>query len=186
MPFKMVDVSSNNHVNEQPITWENVYSAGYRGVMIKATEGIDYTNPWMERDAKAAHGALLHVGYYHYARPAVGNAAEQATYALDAIQGLPRDIGLALDFEETGGLSWELLQVWCKNFLAEVASHKCGSPLYTDPDFMAHMPEAPFGHKLWLASWGRRPRRAVWAWQSGEAVVPGIPGLTDVGWYYGA
>lgn len=196
----MIDVSSNNHPMNALVNWAMVRKAGYRAVMVKSSEGLNYRNPWRQPDAVGAHAAGLHIGFYHFARPAVGNAAAEADYAIAAIEGLPRDIGLALDLEVTGGLTWSELATWAKNFLARVAQHDIGSPIYSDPAFMEQMPELPFGHKLWLADWGVTPgpevtltypggskqMHRVWAWQTGAARVPGVPSaVCDVGVFYG-
>lgn len=185
MALQMLDVSSNNHPDDKAINWQAVGREGYEVVIIKATEGVDYTNPWLERDASRAHLVMTHIGYYHFARPAIGTALEQAEYALDAIKGLPRDIGLSLDLEETGGLSVDDLTIFAENFLARLAQENVTSPVYLNPAFLELLPKAPFGHKLWLADWERTPRRQCWAWQMGMLAVPGIIGRTDVGVWYG-
>lgn len=181
----MLDVSSNNHSLGAKIDYGMVAKAGYGAVMIKCSEGMNYRNPYRAPDGNGFHSVGLHVGYYHFARPSIGSAAEQANFAIEAINGLPRDIGLALDLETTGGLSVANLETWAENFLARVAQNAIGSPLYCNPDYLHLLPKAPFGHKLWLASWTKPPTMPVWAWQTGQSVVPGIEGQTDVGIWYG-
>lgn len=185
MSWKMIDVSSNNHPDDKTIDWAAVLHAGYSGVMIKCTEGVNYVNPWMDRDAHGARVVGLHVGYYHFARPIVGDAASQAQYALEAIKDLPRDLGLALDLEEQGDLTAAELSTWGETFVTKVAERKIGSPVYLNPAFLALMPKAPWGHHLWLADWGKTPRRSCWAWQRGQAEVAGVSGMCDVGVFYG-
>lgn len=181
----MIDVSSNNHSLGGQIDYGLVARAGYGAVMVKCSEGLTYRNPWRKLDGEGFHAKGLHVGYYHFARPDVGDAAEQADFAIAAIAGLPRDIGLALDLEVSGGLSEHDLTTWAKNFLARVSQHAIGAPIYSNVDFMTKLPELPFGHRLWLASWGKSPTVPVWAWQQGQTVVPGIHGETDYGIWYG-
>lgn len=185
MGVPMIDLSSNNHHEGHPIDWVTVHAAGYRAVMIKCTEGLTYQNPYRVEDSQKAKAAGLHVGFYHFAVPRVGEAARQADFAIQSIKGLPRDIGLALDLEQSNGLSWSALDTFGENFLANVAKKAIGSPLYCNPDWLAHLDKAPWGHKLWLASWGKQPHNQVWAWQSGQRLVPGIAGMTDVGVFYG-
>lgn len=177
----MLDVSSANHPTGRPIDWQAVYMAGYKAVMIKATEGTSYRNPWLETDAKAADAAGLGVGYYHYAHPALADPTGEAAYALKAITGLPRVHGLALDLELTEGRSWAQLgaysQLWFDVALKEV-DHVAD---YMPPSFFDAIPDAPYGHRIWLPS-PTRPRRQVWAWQSTMAAkVPGILIPTDIG-----
>lgn len=181
----MVDVSSNNHVNDDPINWHSVAGAGYRAVMIKATEGLNYVNPWLARDADGAHTAGLHVGFYHFAMPAVGEADDQAEFVVNAVNGLPRDLGIALDLEVMNGLSWADLSTFGENFLARLVQLGVKySTLYSNDNFMANLSGAPFGHYLWLAQTAQ-PRQQVWGWQTtSPAAVPGIPGLTDIDTLY--
>lgn len=182
----MIDVSSNNHPNRESINWPEVHRAGYKAVMIKCSEGTDYVNPWRISDGHGAVAAGMLVGYYHFARPVVGHAEREAWFALNAINGLPRSIGLALDLEDTGALNPAELATWAKTFLATIAAKNIGSPIYSYRYFIDNnLPGFPFGHHVWLASPGVPPRFNVWAWQSGQKEVPGIPGLTDVGMFYG-
>lgn len=188
----MCDVWSGSHFSihdpdPQPINWKSVYNSGIRGVIVKSTEGLDYVNPFLVEDAKGASAAGLHVGFYHYCLPGVSDAADQADYAMQHIDGLPRDIGLSCDYEETQGLTWSQSSRWCQNFLSRVAQRNIGSPLYSNGYFLTNMEGAPFGHKLWYAAPGKAsPGRQCWMWQYGAAKVPGIPKeTTDLDIYYG-
>lgn len=176
----MVDVSANNHGTGQSIDWAKVRAAGYLAVMVKATEGVDYVNPWLKEDAEGAANAGLLVGYYHFARPSQASAAAQASVALNAIRRLPRNLGLALDLEVAEGLSWDVLASQANIFHEDVLRQVEHSPLYCNDYFLQNLPGAPWGERLWLAQTAR-PRREVWAWQqTTPQVVDGIPGVTDV------
>lgn len=179
---KMIDVSSANHVGDDAINWRAVGDAGYQAVMIKCSEGITYTNPWRTTDAKLAWVAGLHVGYYHYAHPELNGPALEARYALQSIVGLPRDLGLALDLEVAKGTTWAELSAWAQAFHEDVRREVDHSPLYVNDNFLANLPGAPWGERLWLAQTAR-PRQHVWAWQeTTPEAVPGIAVRTDVGW----
>lgn len=186
MSLLMFDVSSNNHPGNVAIDYKKAKKGGYSGVIIKCTEGTDYTNPWLRNDAISANAAGLHVGFYHFAHPSKSSASDQANYALRAIKNLPRDIGLTLDLELQEGMSWTDLATWAKFFLETVSMQKVGAPIYLNDNFLSNLPDAPFGHKLWLASPGHTPRRTVWMWQkSWTGVVPGVPGECDIDQFYG-
>jgi lysozyme len=161
-----------------------VKAAGYGAVMIKATEGTTYTIPWLARDATGAQAAGLKVGYYHYAHPDLGPPALQVTYALNAIDLLPRALGLALDLEDAAGLSWTRLAAWARGFHLMARTVVDHSPLYVNDNFLANLPGAPWGERLWLAQTAR-PRQQVWAWQTTTPVaVPGTLAPTDVGYLH--
>lgn len=180
----MIDVSANNHGDDQPIRWSSVYAAKFKAVMVKASEGTTYLNPWLDQDAHAAHQAGLLVGYYHFAHPGENNPAAEVDHAMTAIADLPRELGLALDLEVQEGKAWSALAIWAKEFHHLARQHVDHSPLYVNDNFLANLPGAPWGERLWLAQTAR-PRRQVWAWQATTPVqVPGIPYPTDVGYLH--
>ena len=182
---KMIDVSSNNHPGGAPIGWDKVADAGYRAVMIKATESVNYINPWLHADAHGARAAGLHVGYYWFAHPADSGAEVQALYCLQKIEGLPRDIGVACDLEVSEGKTWAELATFARAAVDFVAAKQIGSRLYTDSSYLNGMGLRLPASEIWFASWGRRPRQACWAWQEGYGVVPGCPNDTDYGLLFG-
>lgn len=175
----MIDISANNHPDDATIDWSKVKADGTDGVMIKATEGVGYVNPWLKADAIGAATAGLRVGYYHFARPASSPPDTQAIAAWRAIEGLPRMLGLALDLEVTEGLGWVTLGAWAQTFHEAARRFVNHSPLYVNDDFLNNLPGAPFGERLWLAQTAR-PRREVWAWQTTTPIeVAGIVGPVD-------
>lgn len=180
----MIDVSSNNHTADQPIDWPRVKAAGFGAVIVKCSEGVDYVSPWAKPDGDGAHAAGLLVGYYHFAHPGHNHPEMEAASALGAIAGLPIALGLALDLEVTEGHDWRDLAKWAQQFHQQVINAGHHSPLYVNDYFLANLPGAPWGVRLWLAQTAR-PRREVWAWQrTTPAQVPGIQGPVDVGWLH--
>jgi GH25 family lysozyme M1 (1,4-beta-N-acetylmuramidase) len=178
----MVDVSSANHTDGREIDWHRVHGAGFGAVMVKATEGIDYVNPWLTSDAMGAHDAGLLVGYYHFRRPGLKAASREADWALAAIKGLPRQLGLAQDLEVTEGCSWAVLAEQAREFHAQAKTVVEHSPVYLDRYFLDNLPGAPWDWWVWIAQTDR-PRRDVWAWQeTTPRAVRGIVGPVDVGW----
>lgn len=182
--LRMLDVSSVNHSTDQPIDWAAVHVAGFDAVMIKATEGTHYVNPWLKQDADAATAAGLLVGFYHFARPGELSPAAEARAALAAIDGLHHDLGLALDLEVAEGRGWANLAEYAKAFHAEIRKVLDHSPLYVNDSFRDNLPGAPFGERLWSARTDR-PRFECWAWQeTTAAAVAGIVGVVDVGYLH--
>lgn len=187
--IKAVDVSEFQHPNGEPIDWARVAASGVRGAVIKATEGgpEPYINPWLERDARGAHGAGLHTAFYHFAHPAESTADLQAEVLAEAVRGLPRDIGIALDLEQqpfgNEAAGWAALSAWAKAWMAWWEGKAKTIVLYCDPYFLSCLEGAPWGHHLWLAAPGARaPRRQrdLWGWQYlFGGVCPGIAGPVD-------
>ena len=180
----MIDVSSVQHPHNVAIDWKAVASSGVKAVMVKATEGATYVNPWLVRDAEGAEAAGLWVGFYHFAHPSLSAPQAQIDAFIRAIGPLAHQIGLALDIEEQEGLSWPELASWSHTFLTALRTHTSWPILYSDRSWLEEMPGAPFGGRLWLASPGVHPTTRPYAWQMGTATVPGIARLVDVGQLY--
>lgn len=92
-------------------------------VIVKATEGDDYVNPYMVSQANSTLGASKRLGFYHFARP--GDAAAQARYFVSAVGSLRGKATLWLD--------WEANAVpqgpgWAKTFLDTVRSLTGATP----------------------------------------------------------
>lgn len=184
MKIHAVDVSAYQH-NNGTISWETVRRATeIRAAIVKATEGLDYVNPWLRRDAEGAHRADLRVGLYHFAHPGESDPDAQARFFADTIKDLPRDLCVMLDLEATGGRPWGDLADWGKAFLGAFEGHAKTIVLYTNRDFLDNMAEAPWGHKLLFADPAGtllRPRRQVWGWQySWRGTVQGIDDTVDL------
>lgn len=92
-------------------------------VIVKATEGGDYVNPYMGSQANATLGASKRLGFYHFARP--GDAAAQARYFVSAVGSLRAKATLWLDWEAN---AVEQGPGWAKTFLDTVRSLTGSTP----------------------------------------------------------
>lgn len=72
---------------------------GFEYVIIKATEGHTYVDPWFARNLDKARNAGLLVAAYHYQR--VESAAPWQADHIEKI--VPKDVPLILDVEDGGG-----------------------------------------------------------------------------------
>lgn len=184
MTTKMIDISSNNHTVGAALPWGALKKAGYGAVMIKATEGTNYVNPYLQGDVAGALAVGFGVGYYHFAHPGVNEAKAEVNHFWQTVKTLPRSLGLALDLEVTEGRAWVGLQVWSRTFLDAIPTEVKQRVLYSNPEFVDHLGTLPADFDLWLASWGKQPRTKVWAWQMGQAQITGMPSPVDVGILY--
>lgn len=184
MTKKMIDVSSNNHTAGEQLPWAAIKKLGYAAVMIKATEGADYVNPYLKADSAGAHEAGLEIGYYHFAHPGIDTAKTECNHFWQTVKDLPRSLGLSLDLEVTEGKSWSALEAWGEIFLATIPTEVVQRTLYTNPSFSDNLGTLPSHYPLWMASWGLQPRRKVWAWQVGQTLIAGMPTVTDTSILY--
>lgn len=97
-------------------------------VIVKATEGTTYINPYYRSHADAALSSGKKLGFYHFAR--IGDATAQADYFVNAIGPYVGRAALFLDWEN-GPYSGILLQGpgWVKTFCDRVYARTGVKPL---------------------------------------------------------
>jgi GH25 family lysozyme M1 (1,4-beta-N-acetylmuramidase) len=95
-------------------------------IIIKATEGVGYKDKEFYRNQNEARAVNLPLGYYHFARPDLGNSpTNEAEYFISVIGKLEIGEILVLDYEVNSynGVSW------CKKFLDHVTKITNTKPL---------------------------------------------------------
>lgn len=182
---KGIDVSTWQHPGQAPIDWEAVADAGVTFVIIKATQGVAWVNPWFEEDYAGAFGAGLLVGAYHFfeAGPA---PEEQAKLFVSTLVGKRLDLHAWLDFEPAPVTNWTAAG-WVNAFLEAAKDGRPGAGLYCDQSWWAELASANVSPPaLWLAapSLTEAPAGAT-LWQVAPQTVPGVPAEIDVDWLVG-
>jgi GH25 family lysozyme M1 (1,4-beta-N-acetylmuramidase) len=174
-----IDISSWQHNSGKNIDWEAVKTSGHVFVMVKASQGTSYRNPTFRADIEAARKAGLLVGAYHFAEPSQHPATDEAAYALQSIQGVTLDLGLALDLEDIGTLPPHDVGTWAEAFLNAVGATVNPSPLYCDQSLFTQMVGAPWGHPLWIADPSGTFQGTPWMRQGQPQEITGITGNVD-------
>lgn len=155
--LRLVDLSNNN---VGPIDFGAMKRAGTFGVWLKVTEGRNFVDPTFQARAKEARAAGLHVGGYHFARPASGLAGLEAQYFVAHLGKVQRrDLRPVLDLEVNDAkLSPAELHEWARIFLVHVRVLTGGRGLtYSGPAFILAQGWAQTfgtGAGLWLADYG--------------------------------
>lgn len=94
----VIDLS---HHNDQAMNFAVAYANGIRGVIHKATQGLDYVDAWYATRCQQATASGMLWGAYHFGTNADGT--QQADFFLDTIapgwDAPPPGTLLALDFE---------------------------------------------------------------------------------------
>ena len=179
------------------IDWRDVADSGVRAVIIQASEGIFYRDPYLHEFYDGAKEYGLKIGFYHFFNPGSSpTPKEQARYFVDTISGLHADIKLILDLEQTGGLDNYNLTIQALEFLREVERLSgLDAAVYTYTNFAQNNLYEGLGlekYPLWIAQidtdrpasnpiWGRRYD----AWQySDTGRVSGIGTNTDLDIFY--
>jgi lysozyme len=154
-------------------------SAGIRGIIHKASQGVGVTDPAYAARRQEATAAGLLWGAYHFATDE--DAAAQAHHFL-ACAAPDAHTLLALDFETNGNHTMSLAQA--RAFLAVVdgvTARKC--VLYSGnliKEQLGDRKDSFFAaHRLWLAEYGSTAKvpkawSKYWLWQySGDGIGPG-------------
>lgn len=82
------------------IDFERVKADGVQAVYIRSSLGMDYVDPYFEKNYQKAKAAGLSIGFYHYVTATtVTQARAQAHFFLSTIAGTEPDMRLAVDYE---------------------------------------------------------------------------------------
>jgi GH25 family lysozyme M1 (1,4-beta-N-acetylmuramidase) len=176
---KGIDVSSWSHPEGRAIDWEEVAKAGYRFVIVKASQGAGYENPWAARDLDDARAAGLLVGAYHYFEAGT-DPGPQAMQFLRVVANQVLDLGLWCDWEcyEPVAYVHNLELATFRDAVRDVRGN-CG--VYADQSWADQLKADQVGiNRLWVASWDHAAPVGALIWQSAPNIdVPGVPGLVD-------
>ena len=187
------DISSAQGV----INW-GFYKNNTNFVIMKATEGVGFTDPAFKVNQLAARQAGLPTGYYHFARPDLNNSPiDEAEWFLNNVGTLWEGEFLCLDYE----VSWPGDCVaWCKIFMDQVSGRLNGlkSLIYLNQSLVkAHnwQPIVDANYGLWVAAYTYDPNKNVFttgSWKSAvmqqwtdDETVPGIAGKVDGDVFFG-
>jgi Glycosyl hydrolases family 25 len=180
MTGRIIDVSSNNHGPDDgtPINWEAVKAAGVTTVIIKATQGVSYTNPWFHTDLAGAIGQGLDVMAYHFFDYGVGNSPEAEAAHFLSVAG---HLAQCLDIETSENVQW------ARTFLQELSRPADELLVYGSASTLrsvyAQLPAMP-----WPAAYGQLYPGWGVLWQfTDSAAIAGIPvSNTDESRWYGS
>lgn len=115
MNMKVIDVASHQHNTDG--SWTPAMAQYYPqadGIIIKATEGTGYVNPYCDADYQRAKRDNKPRGFYHYA--CGGDPRAEAEYFYNNTRGYVRDGIPCLDWESGGNTAWGNTS-WCRQFV---------------------------------------------------------------------
>jgi GH25 family lysozyme M1 (1,4-beta-N-acetylmuramidase) len=169
-----LDVSSWQHEENKPIDWWEVYAEGYRFVIIKATQGTSYCNPWIVRDIEDANAAGFLVGAYHYFESGEDPAAQAKWFTSNLVMQ-QLDLGVFVDWECYLPAKYIHTQE-ISGFLAEARLTRPQCGVYCSEAWATQLEEESVNvGRLWVAAWGYVPPFVCFAYQAAEpSSVPGV------------
>lgn|SRR5215510_6880930 len=183
----VLDLSHHNTVS----SWAQIRQAGIVGVIYKATEDDDYTDPTYAEARKGAEGAGLLWGAYHFLRPTSG-MVEQARHFVQKVGNLSNvllcadheDDGVSLAdlkifLEEVFQLSGQRAVIYSGSVIKQQVGNQMIVWLGAYPRFwLAHYSPSP--------TWPKQIWSRYWLWQYTDGVsgplpqdCPGVGGDVD-------
>jgi LysM repeat protein/GH25 family lysozyme M1 (1,4-beta-N-acetylmuramidase) len=163
----------------------NIKATGAQFAIIKASEGVGYTDPALEQHAASLSGANIFGGFYHFARPNAtpDNTPEaEAQTFLNAVRTLitPTDV-VVLDWEsdDVSDANWALRWLDIVNSALGrttliYGNHSWANSRGSDWDTVKSK------YQLWLAAY---PSNATQTWGPINS-IPTTPGWTVSMWQY--
>jgi GH25 family lysozyme M1 (1,4-beta-N-acetylmuramidase) len=170
---RIIDVSSAQHPDGAPIKWNQVAQDGVTAAFIKATEGDNYVNPYLQPDMIAAQNNGIAVCAYHFAK--MGSPVAEAQFFARTASRFAR----MLDYETNTNVAW------ARTFLQtlglppdECITYGSSSTL---KDFYSQLPSMAFpaAYGQFYPGWG-----VCWQFTS-SAQVAGISTAVDESRWYG-
>jgi GH25 family lysozyme M1 (1,4-beta-N-acetylmuramidase) len=161
-------------------------------VIIKATEGVGYTDPELTRNQSEIRRVGLGLGYYHFARPEYNSAEAEADYFTSKINIQEGEV-VVLDYES----NWTGDPVkWSLAFLKRVEENLNGIKpfIYMNKGLKKRHDWSSVvlgGYGLWLADYEGSGTSTPWAFTaitqtSDSGKIDGVPSNTvDLDVFYG-
>ena len=177
--FRGIDIS---HHQGSP-DFKRIRAAGIQFVILKATEGVNYTDPCFHTNIKAALAAGLHIGAYHFLR--LGDAKQQAREFINAIKSYKWDYPVAVDVEHNELLKMGRARLtdFVIEFLDILKSAGYYPMIYTGYNWcINHLYMSKIKYNLWFARYNdHKGYGNVSIWQySSTGRVQGINGNVDL------
>ncbi len=190
-----IDVSAH----QKEIDWEAVAADGIEFAILRVgyrgyTEGGVHLDEYFEQNYAGARAAGLEVGAYFFSQAITPEeAAEEARFVLDALDGRPMDYPVAFDWENiapgrdarTDGMDGDVLTECVLTYcgMIEEGGYEPMVYLYQDLGYMTYDLTRMTALTLWLAESGAAPdfyyRFGFWQYSS-HGDVAGIEGRVDL------
>lgn len=183
-----------------PLNWATVRGVGFQFAFVKATEGLNITDPFLNVLVPGARSAGLLTGVYHICWPADNPAATEAAYFLQVAGQYvaPGFLVPVLDIEPRYNIHGAAMVRWIDEWAGAVRAAKGVNPvIYCSASVAADLhnadPTIDGRYHLWVAGYApaAQPNTGGWGswafWQyTDTGTVPGIEGHNvDLDWFNG-
>ena len=189
------------------INWNSVAGTGISFAWAKATEGVSYTDRYLQNNEQNGTAAGVSIGAYDFAHPELNTPLAEAQYFVNyasqygAFQG--GHLAPALDLETGNGahVGASSLGAWVSAWCTDVYDLTGARPVvYTGTTYASMLNSSASANPLWLADWiysvpapGSAPGESISPWStwtfwqySDTGSVSGISGRVDLDAYNGS
>ncbi|MDE6643984.1 MAG: hypothetical protein K2K27_07775 [Muribaculaceae bacterium] len=185
-PVRGLDLSAHNG----DVNFDSI-AANYDFVILKATEGGNWTDRSFETNFMKAHEAGLKVGAYHYFR-FDRDGLPQAINIYNTLYNKRLDLPVAIDVEDHGnphGIERSVVIDRLRQLVDFLVNHNVRLMFYTNKLGYSRYVENDFSeYPLWISSFTDPPIHTPWTfWQythSGKVV--GVSGSADINLFNGS
>ena len=196
-----VTVLANTRVNhgvdvsewQGDIDFDAVRRSGVDIVYIRAGEGSNYTDAYLNQHYDGARAAGLKIGFYHYVTASnTEEARQQAEFFYSLIRDKAIDCRPAMDFESFPGLDRAEINAIGMAFMETLYGLLGYAPaLYSDTYNTANVWDSSFtAYPLWVAEYGPGSPSNTGYWDTWDGFqysdigsVPGIRGAVDLDYF---
>ena len=175
---------------QEDIDFEKVANDGIEIVYIKATEGINYIDPYFREYYNNAKENNLKIGFYHYLTARTEEEARnEANFFVSTIANTIPECRLAMDFESFGDLNIEQINNVSEAFLEEVINLSQKEVVIYSDSFNAREVfslELAQKYPIWIAEYGVNNPSENGKWSNwigfqytDKGIIDGINGFVD-------
>jgi lysozyme len=188
--FKEKGLDLSHHQNDKgPVNFNSMKADGVSFVIVKATEGTTYKDPFYEKNVDDAQASGMKVGAYHFARfGSVADVQAELNHFISEIKGDGLTYPAVLDLETNDHkLSKTVLTDLAILFLEGIEKAGFFAMLYTGKSFLEnHLDESRLkSYAKWIARYNSTLGRDADMWQfTSSGRVAGVIGSVDVNWNY--
>jgi hypothetical protein len=128
-----------------------IADAGAGGVVIKASQGTEWTFAHLPVAIRTAKAAGLLVGVIHYAEPWANDPTMEAEHLTGSLPDDDLPLGLWLELDALGSVAAHEVGGWAETWLGAAILPKARPVLMAAPEVLLQMAGAPFG-KRWVST----------------------------------
>lgn len=173
----MVDVSSHNQYISVA-NYRQMKAEGAKAVVVKATEGTSYINPYAREQAQNADKAGLSINFYHFSHfTSTQDAINEANYFVNEVKSITsmKNVVMVNDEESTESTYCTFYQNNAFNAIFTAQLNKLGynsTDIYSGASWFNYRLSANSANKGWVASYYNNPTGSKysannsWQWAS--------------------